>query len=85
MGKTAPFLETFTAACGSASIIFKIIDRNSKIDSMSNRGKTIEGSVQGNISFKNVCFSYPSRSDVQVCYHHMSVTIKYGHQIQDLL
>lgn len=63
---TAPFLESFATACGSAATIFRVIDRTSKIDSMSNEGEMLDSGVQGNISFNRVFFSYPSRPDVQV-------------------
>lgn len=63
----APFLETFASACGSAASIFRVIDRASKIDSMSSQGDKLSAGVQGNIVFKKVNFSYPSRPDVQVC------------------
>lgn len=66
IAKTAPFLESFAAACGSAAGIFRVIDRTSKIDSMSNEGKVPNFGIQGNIAFKNIQFSYPSRPDVQV-------------------
>lgn len=66
IAKTAPFLESFAAARGSATSIFRVVDRSSKIDSMSSGGKALNFSVKGNISFKNVHFSYPSRPDVQV-------------------
>lgn len=66
IAKTAPFLDSFAAACGSAASIFSVIDRTSKIDSMSNEGKASKLGFQGRITFKNVQFSYPSRSNVQV-------------------
>lgn len=69
IAKISPFLESFAAARSSAKTIFRIIDRNSKIDSMSNDGKLLNLGVQGNIVFKNVFFSYPSRPGAQVKHH----------------
>ena len=66
ISKTAPFLECFSAARGAAAAIFKVIDRVPKIDAMSVDGTTITNSIRGNIKFKNVSFSYPSRPAVQV-------------------
>lgn len=66
ISKTAPFLESFALARGSATTIFNVIDRISKIDSMSDQGKVLNFGIKGNIQFKNVFFSYPSRPDVQV-------------------
>lgn len=73
IAKTAPFLETFASACGSAATIFRVIDRNSKIDSLSNEGKVLNFGVQGNIAFKNVNFSYPSRPEAQVHFKNLLV------------
>lgn len=66
LAKTPPFLDSFASARGSGIIIFKIIDRISKIDPMSNDGKVLNWSLQGNIAFKSVHFSYPSRPDAKV-------------------
>ena len=66
IAKTAPFLESFAAARASAATIFKVIDRSSKIDSLSKKGKTSDIEIKGNISFKNVHFNYPSRPESQV-------------------
>lgn len=59
-------MEIFATACGSAATIFRVINRVSKIDSMSTEGKTFGSALKGNISFKKINFSYPSRPDVQV-------------------
>ncbi|XP_031622750.1 multidrug resistance protein homolog 65-like [Contarinia nasturtii] len=80
IAKTAPFLESFASACGSAASIFKVIDRTSKIDSMSNEGKVPTFEIQGNISFKNVQFSYPSRSDVQIL-RGLNIEIQAGQSV----
>lgn len=66
MARTAPFLEAFAAAQGCASSVFKVIDRASKIDSMSSDGKIMNFGVRGEIEFKDVHFCYPSRNDVKV-------------------
>lgn len=76
IAKTAPFLESFASACGSAATIFRVIDRIPKIDSMSNEGKVLNFGVEGNIVFKNVNFSYPSRPDVQVKYTKLLLLIE---------
>lgn len=45
--------------------VFKLIDRISKIDSMSDAGKKLEN-VIGNIEFKNVHFEYPTRPGIKI-------------------
>lgn len=61
-------------ARGSAKSIFAVIDRISKIDPINNGGEKIQpNDVNGHIEFRNVFFSYPSRSDVQVS-HDLSMT-----------
>lgn len=59
-------METFAAACGSAKNVFAIIDRKSQIDSLDERGIKLECNVEGNIEFRGISFSYPSRPEVQV-------------------
>ncbi|XP_078435411.1 ABC transporter B family member 11-like isoform X2 [Wolffia australiana] len=55
-----------TSKAGSATAsVFAILDRKSKIDPSDMAGKTPE-KVQGTIEFKNVCFRYPTRPDVQI-------------------
>lgn len=65
LGFTAPYIETFSTACGSAVSIFNIIDRIPDINSMSDDGKKPQD-IDGNIKFENVIFRYPARHDVQV-------------------
>lgn len=59
-------MECFAAACGSAATIFNIIDRKSKIDSLSTDGKIINYGVKGDIEFDDIYFHYPSRPEVKV-------------------
>lgn len=64
--KLTPFLTSFAAARASATAIFKVINRSSKIDSLPTDERPSDVEVKGNISFKNVYFNYPSRPQVQV-------------------
>jgi len=54
-----------TKAATSAVELFQIIDRTSPIDPMSSSGLKPE-QCTGNVEFKDVAFSYPSRPDSQV-------------------
>lgn len=65
LGLTAPHLEAFSTAQGSAVSIFNVIDRIPEIDSLGENGKKPR-KVSGNIKFTNVHFRYPARNDVQV-------------------
>ncbi|KAM5568502.1 hypothetical protein ABKV19_016189 [Rosa sericea] len=64
---------------GSASSIFAILDRKSRIDSSDNSGMTIEN-VKGEIEFHRVSFKYPSRPDVQI-FNDLCLTISHGKTI----
>lgn len=66
LAKSAPFMEAFSTARGSAATIFGVIDRKSKIDPFSKEGKLISNGIKGDIEFHDVKFRYPSRPDVQV-------------------
>ena len=59
MGQILPLLETFTTAQRGAESLFRILDRTPTIDSSSSEGMQINN-VQGSISLRRICFSYPS-------------------------
>lgn len=59
------FMSDFTKAKSAAASIFSILDRKSKIDSSKEDGLTLDES-KGDIEFKQVCFAYPTRPDIQV-------------------
>ncbi|KAL1777610.1 multidrug resistance protein 1 isoform X2, partial [Sigmodon hispidus] len=65
IGHLAPNIEAFANARGAAYDIFKIIDNEPSIDSFSSKGHKPD-SIMGNLEFKNVHFSYPSRSGVKI-------------------
>lgn len=65
LGLTAPHIEAFSTARGSAVSVFNVIDRIPEIDSLGEGGKKPR-KVAGNIKFSNVTFRYPARNDVQV-------------------
>ncbi|XP_063309202.1 LOW QUALITY PROTEIN: ATP-binding cassette sub-family B member 5 [Pelobates fuscus] len=65
IGQAASHLEAFSVARGAACNIFKVIDQVSAIDCFSKEGYKPD-TIKGNVEFKNVHFSYPSRPDVQV-------------------
>ena len=48
-----------------AKAVFRIIDRKSKIDSLSTNGLKPE-SLEGNIRFQDVHFSYPNRPECKI-------------------
>ncbi|XP_062841934.1 ATP-binding cassette, sub-family B (MDR/TAP), member 4 isoform X1 [Trichomycterus rosablanca] len=65
LGQTSPNIQSFSSARGAAHKVFSIIDHKPSIDSFSNEGHKPD-MVKGNIEFKDVHFSYPSRQDVKV-------------------
>ncbi|KAM8966761.1 ATP-dependent translocase ABCB1 [Pelodytes ibericus] len=65
VGQTAPNIEAFSNARGAAYTIFNIIDTVPKIDSFSTAGFKPD-KIKGDIEFKQVKFTYPSRPEVQV-------------------
>lgn len=60
-----PNVEIFSAARGAAASIFHLIERQPKIDSLQEVGRTPRR-VIGDIILEDVHFSYPSRSEVKV-------------------
>ncbi len=76
LGSAAPYLSTVSIARAAAYEIFKIINSVPSIDSSSETGKD-SPSLKGNIEFKNVKFSYPTRNKVKVL-NGLNLSIKEG-------
>ncbi|CAH0712783.1 unnamed protein product, partial [Brenthis ino] len=60
-----PHLEIFSTARGAAKSLFKLLERNSKINALNDSGIKPE-KFRGDIVFENLYFNYPSRPDVKV-------------------
>ncbi|XP_073533538.1 ATP-dependent translocase ABCB1 [Phyllobates terribilis] len=65
VGQTSPNIEAFSNARGAAYAVFNIIDNKPKIDSFSSAGFKPD-KIKGDIQFRNVKFTYPSRPNIQV-------------------
>uniref|UniRef100_A0A667Z1D1 ATP-binding cassette, sub-family B (MDR/TAP), member 4 n=1 Tax=Myripristis murdjan TaxID=586833 RepID=A0A667Z1D1_9TELE len=76
MGQTSPNIQSFASARGAAHKVYNIIDNKPSINSYSEDGFKPD-SVKGNIEFKNIHFSYPSRPDVKVL-NNMSLSVQCG-------
>ncbi|BBG92983.1 P-glycoprotein 11 [Prunus dulcis] len=63
----------------SASSIFAILDRKSKIDSSDESGTTIEN-VKGEIELRHVSFKYPTRPDLPI-FQDLCLTIHHGETV----
>ena len=64
LSQAAPNIEAIGVAKGAAGPVFEIIDRKSKIDPFSDKGKKIsDKEFRGDIEIKGVSFAYPSRPD----------------------
>ncbi|XP_073437560.1 ATP-dependent translocase ABCB1-like isoform X2 [Dendrobates tinctorius] len=64
-GLSLPYINSINIARGAAFEIYKIINQPRHIDSGSSEGYK-PGKLKGDIEFKNIHFTYPSRPDVQV-------------------
>ncbi|KAM5156859.1 ATP-dependent translocase ABCB1-like [Mantella aurantiaca] len=78
-GHAAPNIEAFATARGAAFSVFQIIDSEPKIDSFSTVGHKPD-KIQGDIEFRNVKFTYPSRPDVQVL-NGLNLKIRSGQSV----
>ncbi|NXN78765.1 MDR1 protein, partial [Bombycilla garrulus] len=65
LGQGAPNLENVANARGAAYEVYKIINKKRLIDSSSKEGYKPDKLV-GEIEFRNIHFSYPSRPDVKI-------------------
>ncbi|XP_051999325.1 ATP-dependent translocase ABCB1 isoform X6 [Xyrauchen texanus] len=75
LGQGAPNLESIAKARGAAYEVYKTIDMPRPIDSSSKEGHKPDR-VKGDIEFKNIHFSYPSRKDVKIL---QGVSLKVPH------
>jgi ATP-binding cassette subfamily B (MDR/TAP) protein 1 len=78
-GQASTFAPNIAKAKLAALNIFQLIDTESKINSLSTKGKTLPR-VQGKITLRNVKFSYPRRPDVQVM-DDTDITIQPGETV----
>ncbi|NXS57451.1 MDR1 protein, partial [Brachypteracias leptosomus] len=65
LGQGAPNLESVSNARGAAHEVYKIINKKRLIDSSSEEGYKPD-KLTGEIEFRNIHFSYPSRPDVKI-------------------
>ncbi|XP_069318702.1 ATP-dependent translocase ABCB1 [Eulemur rufifrons] len=65
IGQASPSIEAFANARGAAYEVFNIIDNEPSIDSYSKTGHKPDN-IKGNLEFRNVHFSYPSRKEVKI-------------------
>ncbi|XP_005405569.1 PREDICTED: multidrug resistance protein 1-like isoform X1 [Chinchilla lanigera] len=65
VGQASPHIEAFANARGAAYEIFRIIDNEPNINSFSTHGHKPDN-IKGNLEFRNVHFSYPSRKEVKI-------------------
>ncbi|NXG72368.1 MDR1 protein, partial [Baryphthengus martii] len=65
LGQAAPNLESVANARGAAYEVYQIINKKRLIDSSSKEGYKPEKLI-GEIEFRNIHFSYPSRPDVKI-------------------
>ncbi|XP_049809966.1 ATP-dependent translocase ABCB1-like isoform X1 [Schistocerca nitens] len=78
-GMSSPFIEAFSTARGAAAKVFAVIDRKSPIDSLSEEGER-PSDVNGDVSFQDVHFEYPSRKGVRIL-QGLNLKIKAGETV----
>ena len=78
LGLIFPALGALAEAQGAAWKVYSVIDRESKIDPFTS-GKKLDN-LQGEISFDNITFSYPTRLDEKL-FSDVSFTIEAGKHV----
>mmetsp|Transcript_29276 Transcript_29276/g.38483 ORF Transcript_29276/g.38483 Transcript_29276/m.38483 type:complete len:1281 (+) Transcript_29276:241-4083(+) len=76
VGQAGPSFKALAQALRAAETIFSTIDRVPEIDALSQKGKTLQ-QVKGELTFKEVRFSYSTRPDNIVC-NQLSLTMMPG-------
>ncbi|CAD5208160.1 unnamed protein product [Bursaphelenchus xylophilus] len=75
VGQISSFIPDVVKARLAASLLFHLIEFPTAIDSLDTSGKKVI--VKGNVQFKNVEFSYPTRPQNKVL-HNMNVQVEEG-------
>ncbi|XP_038978077.1 ABC transporter B family member 11-like [Phoenix dactylifera] len=76
LGQASPCMTAFAAGQAAAYKMFQTINRKPEIDAYDTRGKK-PNDIQGDIEFRDVYFSYPTRPDEQI-FHGFSLFIENG-------
>ncbi|KAL6626331.1 hypothetical protein ACP70R_030057 [Stipagrostis hirtigluma subsp. patula] len=76
LGQASPSMKAFAGGQAAAYKMFETINRTPEIDAYSTTGRKLED-IRGDIEFKDVYFSYPTRPDEQI-FKGFSLTIPCG-------
>ncbi|KXN70088.1 multidrug resistance protein 1 [Conidiobolus coronatus NRRL 28638] len=79
LSSIGPYVQSVMKAQGAAAKLYQCIDRKSKIDPIADTGLK-PAVVRGEIEFRNIKFTYPSRPEVQI-YENLSLTAKHGETV----
>lgn len=81
-GQASSLMPDYAKAKISAVKIFELLDRITSIDNWNSENGDIldSSSIDGEIKFESVGFSYPTRSDIKVL-DNFNITINKGQQI----
>nr|CAB3460131.1 unnamed protein product [Digitaria exilis] len=76
LGQASPSMKAFAAGQAAAYKMFETINREPEIDAYSKTGRKLD-EIQGDIEFREVYFSYPTRPDEQI-FRGFSLAIQSG-------
>lgn len=79
LGASSPFIEAFGIAKGAAAKVYNIIESKPLIDPLADVGE-VPKICNGNITFRNIIFNYPSRAEVKVL-QSVNLSIKKGETV----
>jgi ATP-binding cassette subfamily B (MDR/TAP) protein 1 len=65
MGFASAYFPEYIKAKLAAGLIFKMLEETPVVDNLSDEGLRAKN-IEGHVSFKNIIFAYPQRSEVQV-------------------
>jgi ATP-binding cassette subfamily B (MDR/TAP) protein 1 len=84
LGQAQQYVGDMSAARSAIVNIFNTLDEPSKIDAIEMKNRSVPATkpqhFRGKIEFRNVCFSYPTRSDV-VVFDKLNFTIEPGQNV----
>jgi ATP-binding cassette subfamily B (MDR/TAP) protein 1 len=80
LGQASPSIKAVAEACSAASDFYELKKRIPKIDISTSTLRPPKDIIKGNISFKNVGFTYPANPDKQI-FESLNINIEAGAKV----
>lgn len=80
LGQATPYINAILSACNAAKTLFALLAREPQIDLTTSVLKPDKNTITGRITFKDVCFAYPSKPN-ELILNKLSISIEPGQKV----